>query len=395
MGKLNGIDKIYGEVIRTFIDHEREIAEALYPGIGEFKRGELAPIFLRGYGGTSSTLIKLTNTVSGGRIFSFLVRYYGGKPPTTYQGKIPPWESHAEGYAFLREAGIENVPRSFLPESSAKMLFLEWVDGKILGEKMKGLNEEEQKSLLKQLNKELVSVQYRATRATAGISEQRKKRLFVGRSMEEKAREYFTALTGSITDEHIRAYRLIAKAHEGYCVNHGDLSHTNVIVGENDKICFIDPELSLSDGLNDIGSVFGYLGMSFNLKHLWQEVGADFKQSKLELNVKESGGELKESIPLSPKAMEEVLYKLYASIFHKSFKILAKNQRTHLFEELCETRLKQQMGMILGEFIASPDKFGLQNEDVDAAKVLMSSYDAPKVSKNYHGSECQLEVLVT
>jgi len=395
MAKVD-IENIYGKVIGTFGKYELDITKAIYPQIEEVSHSQprqVSPVLLDNFGSPSSVLLKL-NIIPEGKTnsYSFIVRCYGDVP-STYEGKSDPWKKDETNYAFLREAGIRSIPKSFLPNSS-KLLFLEYLHGQTLLQKMEDSSLEEQIKILEHILGPLTDFQRRATQhcLESELSEYMKDKLFSSRNMKDKAREYFSKISGKepkkVNEDLIKAYGLIAKAHRGNCVCHGDLGPRNIIIN-GDGIFFIDPELELGDSLNDLGSLFAYLGMYFpKIENYWTELGTKFRKSKLEEIVKGS-------FDLSEDEMINVLFKLSASILHKSFKILAKNQITGIYTKEQEGRLRKQIGAILGRWIANPDEFALGPEDVEAARILMANYELPRLTKTYDGPERIVADIVT
>jgi len=384
MGKDEDINKIYGRIIDTFMRHEDNITKTIYPN-EESLHGELTPTLLRGYGGPSSTLFKLINQ-SKGKSLSFMVRHYS-ETPETYKGKVHPWEATSMGYNFLHRAGVDNIPRVYMPNGS-RILFMEWIEGKTLIDDISGLSLEGQVEALNRVLKPLAQFQYKATAQSASLDEEASERLFVGRKMEEKAREYFSKITGKPDKDALIAYRLIERAHEGFCVNHGDLGHTNVLIRTGGKVYFIDHELAKGDGYNDLGSLLAYLGMYIDLHNHWVGLGERFWKAKSRAKVEESGGEVKDTgaFVLTPEGKKEMMYKVYASLFHKSFKILAKNQKTKLYPQECEERLRKQIQDVLSEWLIKGDDFGLGGDDRAAAGILFNTFKSPNLNSNYTGT---------
>lgn len=392
MGKEADFTKVYGEMIDTFLKHGEEIGRVIYPGASVAGKGQITPTYMRGYGGPGSNIFGLTNRLADGRDIRFVVRYYGDVPKT-YKGKVNPWEAGKATYEFLEEAKVDCVPNAYMPNGS-RMLFMPWIEGQTLQTAMKGKTLEEQKELLKKVLKPLAKFQYRATAKSEGLDGSREKKIFVGRSEEEKGAEYFAKLIGKVDDNTMRAYKLISSAHQGICVNHGDLGHTNIVLDRNNNVYFIDPELEKGDSYNDLGSLLAYLQLENDLMPCWQEFGEEFWKVKQIVKVEEAGGRVEGSLVPGEEAVKEMSYKLPASAYKKAFKIRAKNKTSLLYPEEQMPRLKKLMRGVLEEWIAHPERTKLTEQDIDAAKILLNNSDVLSLNQDYNGASCTHEPLV-
>lgn len=381
---------MFGEIDDEFSQNIEEIYRAIYPGV-EPVAGNLTPTLMTGVGGTSSTLVQLVNSVPGRQDRFFMVKCYGDTP-RTYKGKVEPCKRGALTLGFLQRAGIANSLRYFWPKGK-KVIFLELVsNGMPLKQAIKNYNNSprSQEDLLIDVTGPLAEFQYKATAASVSLSSNESEAIFSGRKMEEKAREYGEALFGGEGDieDYILAYRLIGRAHEGACVIDGDPSGSNILVLPDGRgHVFLDTELEKADGLDDIGSLLGYSSVDMPIDGgVKERIGLLFKKARLETAVRLGGGQLEGGIDVTNEAVRrEVLFKTYASMIHKCTKILAKNTRTGIYTVDEEEILMEQNGANLREFISNPEKFGLTEDDVNAARVLWNFYQRPRVKSSYRG----------
>jgi len=408
----NDIGEGYSRVLGAFTRHEDQINEVFFPNEQRVERGEITPTFLKGYGGPSSEFYRLRYTFQRGdgeeAEHNLMARIYR-KVPSTYKGKLRPWTIGSNQYNALRKAGVPEVPKVYLPNGTQGILFLEWINGQTLQERLQGLSEKEVVEKVTGLFKNISLLQVRTTKYVNRIGKNKRGRLFVGRPIEEKAREYFSRTgRGKADDNLVRAYRLIEKGLRGERVVHGDLSPTNMLVDETGEVYFIDPELEEKSGLVDVGSLLAYLGMWFDLREHWDSLALRFKHADLaaivtdegasaSVSVKSEGvkrGDRKRAQELIDKnavtsftihrdTERDVLFRLYAALFHKTFKILAKNQKTNLYPKECEKRLEEQADAVLERWVSNPEKFGLDGEDVDAVKLIMTGYKPIHIHEDY------------
>ena len=383
-GKESFKGKTPGQVLDIFLKYEGDIIKRFCPD-KQKHQGELRTDYLRNIGGHSSNFLVLTDLVEGKSNYKVWARAYQ-KLPRSYNeigmSNILPWKKLNIGYSFLEKAGIK-TPKTFLPREEG-ILFLEYIDGKVLSEKLDN-------NMLESLIDSLVYFQYLANEEAKKLSEDDKKMIFSDRPFEKKARDYLSNIFKPLglgkeeIEKYAMAYKdLFGRAFEGDSVCHGDLSDTNILSTEEGEFCFIDPELKSGNEFNDLGAFFAYTGKRFDKKK-WDESGARFKEKKLRLTVKEGGGEIiirpklldmigiKPTISLNEDERRNVVYSLYASIFHYSTRVMAKNEESGLFESCSEQ--EHNVKSILNDFVSCPQKFNISEKDRENAGMLKEAYD--------------------
>ena len=383
-GKESFKGKTPGQVLDIFLKYEGDIIKRFCPD-KQKHQGELRTDYLRNIGGHSSNFLVLTDLVEGKSNYKVWARAYQ-KLPRSYNeigmSNILPWKKLNIGYSFLEKAGIK-TPKTFLPREEG-ILFLEYIDGKVLFDKLDD-------KVLESLLDSLVYFQHFANEEAKKLSEEDRKMIFSDRPFEKKARDYLSRIFKPLEmgkeeiDRYVGAYmELVGKAFEGDCVCHGDLSDTNILSTEKGEFYFIDPELKFGNEFNDLGAFLAYAGKRFDKKK-WDESGAGFKEKKLRLTIKEGGGEIiikpellgmigaRPAINLNKDEKRNVLYCLYANIFHYSTRIIAKNEESYLFKS-CSGQ-EHNVKSILNDFVSCPKKFNISEKDCENAGMLKEAYD--------------------
>lgn len=380
----NGYSRIYGEVVDTFERDRAHVLEALE--IAPIKSGEqmeITPTFMTNYGSSPSGLVRL-NCRTGDRSFDLLAKYYG-KQIRQPEGFPHLWEKDASTGEFLRNnAGISNFPRTYLPEDS-RILFLEWLGGSTLLDRMRETDTPGRVLLLKRTLGELAAFQYYATMASK-TQDPRVKKIFAHRSPRDSLLDYL----GDTKDDLCVAIasKLVWKAREGYSASHGDLSPTNVILSpqgsENPKVHLIDPKLRFGNELNDVGDLFAYIGIEFpDVKAYWEELASHFKAEKGRVAMDHGG--LEGTINrVKPETARAIMQLINSSIFYQSARILKKNYASGLFGEEVESRLVSQAQQAIAEIMTRSLEYGLSEMDINAATKLMHALSRQReVGKRY------------
>lgn len=395
---VNKVGNSHWEIMGIFKEHRNDIFKSLFPDYPEEgEEGNLRVEDLADIGSPASIFYKVTE-LKDGKDYEVFVRHYSKVPEgyRAYNG-VTPWQKANLAYDFLAEAGVESVSKTFLlPNSST--LFLRGIKGNTLEKTLEGMSKKEVMAALTDLLKVIGSFQYRASEKLKGLEDEEKRRkLFSDRSLDEKIKEYFEQITKNKTEENVAvAYtNLIGRAFEGNDVYHGDLSPTNIIIGDDGKVYFIDPELKTGNEFNDLGSLLAYPGINLN-RGDWEKLARRFKRTKLEVILREEEGiteivridrrdisrfaekfgrglfKFEPYINLTEKGKREALFNTFASILHYSVRIIAKNQVSGRYES-CD-RQERNIEEILHEFISKPDKFGLSKEDIANARIIKGKY---------------------
>lgn len=398
-GKGQFKSKTPGQVVDIFSKYEEEIIKSFYPD-KQTHQGKLRTDYLRNIGGHSSDFLVLTDIVEDKSNYKVWARAYQ-KIPRPYNElgvNIPPWKKLNMGYSFLEKAGIK-TPKTFLPREGG-ILFLEYIDGKVLSERLDD-------RVLESLLDSLVYFQHFANEEAKRLPEEDKKIIFSDRPFEKKARDYLSSIFKPLElgkeeiDKYVGAYKeFVGKAFEGDCVCHGDLSDTNILLTDKSEFCFIDPELKFGNEFNDLGAFFAYTGKRFDKKK-WDDSCTRFKEKKLELTIKNAGGEIiikprlldmigKPTISLNDDERKNVLYSLYANILHYSIRIMAKNKESGLFKS-CSGQ-EENAKSILDDFVSYPKKFNISEKDRENAGMLKEAYNNALEAKKKLKNESVVEI---
>lgn len=375
---------VFSAILGEFHSRAPDIVSAIYPD--ETVTGELdvQPTLLRGYGGMSYALCKVTVERKGCPPLSFLAKYFGEEPPETYAGERPPWVSNPEMYRFLREdCKVKSVPRTYKTREDSRVLFLEWYDNaETLKSRVEGKTGEELRKELKKIWKPLLELQYNATKVALELKGSKVKKLFPGRDVISQAENYFKIIRGrrALSEKVMQAYGLIARAYEGDWVNHGDLGAQNILI-IGDEIKFLDPELRMGSFYNDVGVLPAYLEREQDACTILEKLTKDFELTRLEVMVDAIGADIDGKILRREDFLKRARFGVFASNFHSCLRGRAKTMTNppdgadSSYIKEVDGRLETQMKTVLGCWIADREKFGLNdNDDMLAVEVLMRSF---------------------
>jgi len=216
--------------------------------------------------------------------------------------------------------------------------------------------------------------------------------LFEERTMKERGLDYASVLKDlksskslekKESERIVEIYNNIAEAYNRGIGNpvicHGDLTPSNIVVGKERKLYFIDPKLKWRDSMVDLCSLVSSPGVNL-FPEDWEYLAKKLVISGLQkkgATVENRGVVLfgSKEIGLKEETEKLILNTLYKEVLHYSIRNYTVARASESFEEEASKRLykgniiqtinemRYKVGVSLYELINSGDRLGMTNEE--------------------------------